>query len=551
MFEKIRQAQREQGLSGRALAVRFKVSRNTVRKALASPVPPKRKKPPPRPSVLEPVKGFIDAMLREDVNAPSKQRHTIVRIMERLAAEHDFELARHTTVWEYVKKRRPEIALEMAEGRRFLEGMVPQAKQPGEEAEVDFADVWLDLAGQRRKCVLFTLRMSYSGKAVHRVYATPSQEAFLEGHVEAFEALGGVPTVHIRYDNLKPAVKQVLFGRSRAESARWAAFKSWYSFSAFYCTPGEEGAHEKGGVEHEGGRFRRKHLVPPPEVDSLAELNERLAAIDAAEDARHVHGRPTSIGFDFEQERGLLRPVPGDGYDCGIDLTPVVARNGRITVRQCYYSVPAKFIGSKVRVKLRANELWVFDGREVVARHPRLTRRYTYHDILDHYLEILLVKPGAFAGASALAQARAEGGFTKVHEAFWAAAKKKAGDREGTRMLIEVLLLHRQLPADALVTAMETCLRVGSVSTDLVAIEARKAMEGTDAEDAEFSSAPPEGDEAGEPVADAGGARVISLHARRLPPDPRTSLPDMSKYDRLLTPVAKTRQATTRKGHGA
>lgn len=53
-------------------------------------------------------------------------------------------------------------------------------------------------------------------------------------------------------------------------------------------------------------------------------------------------------------------------------------------------------------------------------------------------------------------------------------------------MLIEVLLLHRQLPDEALVAAMETCLRIGSVSTDLVAIEARKAMEGTDADDAEL-----------------------------------------------------------------
>ncbi|WP_245240219.1 IS21 family transposase [Streptomyces erythrochromogenes] len=244
-------------------------------KALACPVPAKRKKPPPRESVLEPVKGFIDAMLRSDLGAPTKQKHTIDRIRERLAAEHDFELAAYSTVRDYVRKRRPELVLEAKEGRRHLDGTVPQSKNPGEEAEVDFADVWLDLAGQRRKCVLFTLRMSYSGKAVHRVFATASQEAFFEGHVEAFESLGGVPSVHIRYDNLKPAVKQVLFGRSRTESARWAAFRSWYGFSAFYCTPGEEGAHEKGGVEHEGGRFRRKHLVPPPEVETLAARRAR------------------------------------------------------------------------------------------------------------------------------------------------------------------------------------------------------------------------------------------------------------------------------------
>jgi hypothetical protein len=67
---------------------------------------------------------------------------------------------------------------------------------------------------------LFTLRLSFSGRAVHRASATRGQEAFLDGHVYAFDRLGGVPAVRIRYDNLKSAVSRVLFGRSRVESAR-------------------------------------------------------------------------------------------------------------------------------------------------------------------------------------------------------------------------------------------------------------------------------------------------------------------------------------------
>ncbi|MGE7439909.1 HTH domain-containing protein [Kitasatospora cystarginea] len=50
LFERIRRAHREQGPSGRELAARFKVSRRTVRQAIESPVPLKRKSPPPRPS---------------------------------------------------------------------------------------------------------------------------------------------------------------------------------------------------------------------------------------------------------------------------------------------------------------------------------------------------------------------------------------------------------------------------------------------------------------------------------------------------------------------
>jgi len=128
----------------------------------------------------------------------------------------------------------------------------------------------------RLRVFLFTFRLSSSGKAVHRAFRTQGQEAFLEGHLEAFRVLGGVPSVHVRYDNLKSAVSRVLFGRHRIESERWVLFRSHHNFVAFYCQPGVGGAHEKGGVEGEGGRFRRNHLVPVPKVATMAELNARL-----------------------------------------------------------------------------------------------------------------------------------------------------------------------------------------------------------------------------------------------------------------------------------
>lgn len=75
--------------------------------------------------------------------------------------------------------------------------------------------------------------------------------------------LGGLPRGKIRYDNLKSAVATVLgLDRSRVETARWTAFRSHYGLEAFYCRPGLEGAHEKGGVEGDIGWFRRNHLVP-------------------------------------------------------------------------------------------------------------------------------------------------------------------------------------------------------------------------------------------------------------------------------------------------
>jgi len=63
--------------------------------------------------------------------------------------------------------------------------------------------------------------------------------------------------------------------------------------------------------------------------------------------------------------------------------------------------------------------------------------------VLDHYLEVLKVKPGALPGATALAQAMAGGVFTATYQACWDAVRRAYGDAAGTRALIEVLLAHR------------------------------------------------------------------------------------------------------------
>lgn len=474
LFAAIRRDARVEGLSIRQLADKYHVHRRTVRQALDSAIPPARKTPTRVATKLEPFKAAIDAMLTEDLDAPRKQRHTARRVLARVADEHGAEVS-YSAVRDYVAKRRPQIWAQA--GRSTAEAFVPQTHAPGKEAEVDFADLWVVLRGVKTKTALFTLRMSSSGKAAHRASATFGQEAFLEGHVYAFERLGGVPTRHIRYDNLKSAVAQVLKGRGREESERWLAFRSHFGFDAFYCQPGADGSHEKGGVEGEGGRFRRTHCVPMPVVDSIEQLNELLAAADAKDDRRRIGNRLTTVGADFAAERPLLAPLPAERFPTWLTLTPRVDRYAQVMVRCCQYSVPARLIGRRVTVRLSASELVVFDGKTqvAVARHERCTVKGGRVLVLDHYLEVLVRKPGALPGATALAQARASGVFTAVHDAFWAAARKALGDADGTRALVEVLLLHRHLPHPAVVAGITAALAVGSISPDVVAVEARKA----------------------------------------------------------------------------
>ena len=366
------------------------------------------------------------------------------------------------------------LKVEVGGGRAQV--MVPQTHPPAEEAEVDFGEFTAVIAGVLMKVFMFCLRLSHSGKAVHVAYANQTQESFLDGHVRAFERLGGVPTGMIRYDNLKPAVVRVALGRERFENPRFIALRSHYSYDSFFCLPGIEGAHEKGGVEGEIGRFRRRHLTPVPHVASLAVLNEALAAADARDDARRIGARAETVGAAAARELPLLNPLPLDAFDVSATLSCRVDAKARVCVRQSYYSVPSRFVGRRLEVRLGATWVLVLDAGKVVAEHTRSLHKGSEDLVLDHYLEVLVRKPGAMGGSTALVGARASGAFTPTHQRFWDAARKQHGDGPGTRALVGVLLLHRTLPKAAITAGMEEALVLGNLDADLVAVAARTAM---------------------------------------------------------------------------
>lgn len=350
---------------------------------------------------------------------------------------------------------------------------MPQTHLAGEEAEVDFGEFWACLDGQLTKVHMFVLRLSHSGRSLHYPYCAPSAEAFLDGHVRAFEALGGVPK-RIRYDNLSAAVIKVLLGRERLENPRFIALRSHYGFDSFFCIPGVDGAHEKGGVEGEIGRFRRRHLTPQPVMPSMAALAAAMATADERDDHRRIGGRRETVGQSFAAEAAALAPLPAHAFDPCTIVSARVDTKARVCVRGSHYSVPAGLAGLRVEVAVGGTAITVRSGGRIVAEHPRALRRGEQVLDLDHYLDVLIRKPGALAGASALAQARACGTFTPAHQQFWDAARRAHGDGPGTRVLIGVLQLHRTMPADAVIAGMQAALLAGVTDADVVAVEARR-----------------------------------------------------------------------------
>ncbi len=340
LFEQIRRDHDREDLSIRELARRHRVHRRTVRQALDSPLPPPRKQPEARPApALGPYHPLIDEWLEGDRTAPPKQRHTAKRIWERLVTEHGAEVAERTVREHVARRRRRELGL-------GVEAHVPQAHEPGAEAEVDWGEAKVRLRGELVKAKLFLMRLSHSGATYVEAFPSETQQAFLEAHANAFAFLGGVPG-RVRYDNLRSAVQRVMRGRRRVEQDRFVALRSHYLYESFFCEPGVEGAHEKGGVEGEVGRFRRNHLVPVPEATDFAELNELLRSACERDLDRRITGCEHTVGEALATERPRLRALPAEPFDARETASVRVDSKALVTVRQNRYSVPSELLARR------------------------------------------------------------------------------------------------------------------------------------------------------------------------------------------------------------
>lgn len=451
LFEQIRREYEHGGGTIRGIAKKLGIHRRMVREALLSAVPLERKTPSRERPKLEPARVFVDAILEADKKAPRKQRHTAHRIWCRIRGEMPEVEVAESTIRRYVRERKIELGLT---GR---ETFIPQSYSWGTEAQVDWYEAFADICGERQLAYVFCMRSMASAGAFHCAFPHASQQAFLEAHERAFAYFGGVFKI-LRYDNLKSAVKKVLRGYQREETTRFIAFRSHWGFESEFCTPAE--GHEKGGVEGEGGYFRRNHLVPVPKVDSWEELNILLLEASKNDEQRRINGRTQTVGTGMNLEREHLRPLPEEGFDLAAVHFPHVNASGCVKVLTNFYSVPLP-VGLEVQAKVHSAYVEIWHQGQCVARHERCFNRQQKVLNLEHYLDALTKKPGALAGSTPLEQWRAQGHWPASFDRFWEVLKQRRGRQAGTRAMIDILLLGRQHGYPLLKVALEKALDLG------------------------------------------------------------------------------------------
>jgi transposase len=495
-YAKYRTAHRD-GMTIRQIARSFHVARRKVREALATPEPRPytRTQPPPAP-VLGPFAAILDQVLRDDRDAPPKQRHTAAQLFRRLQDEHGYP-GSYPTVRRYVAAHR----------QHSLPTFIPLAHPPGHRLEADFGHIHVDFPDGRRLVPFLVTVWAYSNTPFVLALPTERTEAILHGMVRALEFFAVVPR-EVWWDNPKTVATLILRGRQRQLHPRYAALASHYTFEAKFCLPAQ--AHEKPDVESGVRAVQRRFATPVPRVADLAELNEHMRTRCIEERRRAVRSVSGAfvIGDRFAEEVAAAAPLPQRAFDPCIERPAVADKYQTVAFDTNRYSVPRPWAFRSVTVKGYVDRVVVVAGGQVVAEHPRCYGHS--QQVLDpmHFLATLERRPAALDHAPVYRDWRPTAALAGLRRELEA----KHGTPGGTRQFIRVLQLLAEHPQSRIERAIAAC-RAGHALTAEAIVQRTRTLAAA---------------EAGQTSSIEHSYESSSLPQVSVPP------PDLSRFNRLI-----------------
>jgi transposase len=406
-----------EGMSIRRVAREMGVSRNTVRRYLGQSEPMRRELKPRRRPVVERVAERIEQVLEEwRGRTTAKQRITGARVHRQLV-EEGYRVG-ITTVRSFLWERR----------RREAEVYIPLVHRPGEEAQVDFFSVTVDVGEERRDVWKLVVRLMYSGRDFAWLYDRCDQLAFLDGHVRAFAHLGGVPARTV-YDNLAAAVKRRV-GVERELTERFRALVSHYLFEPCFTRPGE--GHDKGGVESRGKAIRLQHLTPIPRGESLQAIAAQLLADLDQEADRRRDREGRTVRERFAEEAARLRALPERPFEARRMELVSISRHALARIEGTQYSLPSHWSRLEATAFVGVEDIrFCCFGEEVTRARNRTRRSVRYRD----YLRELARKPHALRQVAPELLAELGEPYRQLHGVLVA----RHGELDAARVLAKIL----------------------------------------------------------------------------------------------------------------
>jgi transposase len=339
------------GVSQREIACRLGVNRRTVARLLATEEPPRYRRAS-LGSQLDPLEPVLRRLLEEwpAIKAP--------RLTEILRLDYGYSGS---------------VRLVQAHLQRLRPSTVRPAQRtgyrPGQVLQLDWAEMPTrpTVAGRERRVYALVASLPYSGAQTAFFSLDMTLESFLEGHVRAFEWLGGVPRECV-YDNLRSVVarregEQVVWNR------RFLHLRGHYGFHATACTPATP--REKGSVEA-AVRHLKSGFWPARRFAELRELDGQY--VDWRERIcnrrTHATGR-FPVGERLVEEQLALRPLPPQRFDWSGHRSSRVPIDGYLRHGRCFYRAPERLVHERVELCCDRDQVWIVHRGSEVARYPR------------------------------------------------------------------------------------------------------------------------------------------------------------------------------------
>jgi transposase len=354
------------GASVRQIARSLRVGRSTVRRVLqqveharSSGMPQGLlREIPGRGSQLDAYQTAIADLLARYPDITAQRIHEELR---RLGYEGGY-----TILSERVRALRPRPTLQPV--RRF-------ETAPGEQAQMDYSTYDLDFTLEgRRRVHAFSYVLSYSRRQYLHFVESQDFATTVHEHICAFEHLGGVAATCL-YDNMKVVVSGY-DGDEPVYNPRFLAFAAHYGFRPVACRPRRP--QTKGKVERPFG-YADSSLLGGRSFLSLEHLNETtvwwLAEVADVRVHRQTKARPLDR---HAEEQPHLLSLPAQPYDASTVDYRTVDAEGFVVYRQNFYAAPWRLIGQTVAVRVRENELTIYDRSfRAAASHQLFPRTVT------------------------------------------------------------------------------------------------------------------------------------------------------------------------------
>jgi len=256
---------------------------------------------------------------------------------------------------------------------------------PGEQAQVDFAQVRVWIGDAQVPAQIFVCTLGYSRRCFAVAFRRQQLREWLAGHELAFQHFGGVPD-RIVVDNAKAMVLT-----HTREAIVWnptyADFTAYYGVRPWACAPYRP--QTKGKVES-GVKYVQRNALAGKRFASWDALNAWLLEWTTTIADVRVHGTTHETPRDRFAREALTPLGNRPPYQWARVRRRIVAADALVSVAGSRYSVPARLVGATVEVHESAAGFAIQHANIVIAEHVRRPRQQVVMDPA-HYAGLLRV----------------------------------------------------------------------------------------------------------------------------------------------------------------